>query len=94
MQDLKQLFTQEDFDFLNKAIDSMPKSEFGSSMLTEMLFAGLGKDGNKEQREKERDERMNEMQKKTQKLEEQGLEVKFKLLQLKKLVLEPQNIGE
>lgn len=94
MQDLKQLFTQEDFDFLNKAIDSMPKSEFGSSMLTEMLFAGLGKDENKEQREKEREERMEEMKRKMDKMEEQGIEVKFKLLQLKKLVLEPQKIGE
>ena len=88
MQQLKQLFTQEDFDFLNKAIDSIPKYEFGSSMLGEVLFMSLGKDENKEQREKERDERMSEMQKKTQKLEEQGLEVKFKLLQLKKLVFE------
>lgn len=84
MENLKNLFTEQDFDMLNKAIDALPKLGFSSMMMTEMLFIGLGKDEDKEKREKEREERFERQKNQDKKMEDQCLELKFKLLSLKK----------
>jgi len=84
MENLKELFTENDFQLLNKAIDSLPKLGFSAMMMTEMLFSGLGQNEDKETRERERNERIEKQKQEDQKLEDQCLELKFKLLQLKK----------
>ncbi|WP_167459716.1 hypothetical protein [Chryseobacterium arthrosphaerae] len=84
MENLKQLFTEEDFKLLNDAIDALPKVGFSGMMLGEMLLSAFTKDEDPEKRERERTERIQQQEKKDQEVTEKCLELKFKILQLKK----------
>lgn len=84
MENLKELFTELDFKLLDDAIDALPKLGSTSTMMAELLLSALTKDEDKETRERERAERMRDQEKKDQEVKEKCLELKFKLLQLKK----------
>ncbi|OBS12565.1 hypothetical protein ATE49_04915 [Elizabethkingia miricola] len=88
MNNLKELFTEEDFKMLNEAVDSISKADFGMFMMSEMLFSGFSKDKDPEAREKERDERMAKQQAEQNQKEEKALKLKFKLLQLKEFIFQ------
>ncbi len=90
MNNLKELFTEEDFKMLNEAVDSISKADFGMFMMSEMLFSGLSKDEDPEARKRERDERMAKQQAEQNQKEEKALKLKFKLLQLKEFMFQPE----
>lgn len=88
MNNLKELFTEEDFKMLNEAVDSITRADFGMFMMSEMLFSGLSKDEDPEARKKERDERLEKQQAEQTQKEEKALKLKFKLLQLKEFIFQ------
>lgn len=83
---LENLFTNEDLILLDKAIDALPRIGFSSMMMTEILFAGLGNEKDKEDRLRDRDARIEKQEIESKKIEESCIELKFKLLQLKKII--------
>ncbi|WP_313091869.1 hypothetical protein [Chryseobacterium flavum] len=87
MENIKNLFTDEDFKLLNQAIDALPSADISGLIMGEMLFMAIGKDEDKETRDRERDARFKEHEQKTWEMKEKCLELKFKILQLKKVVL-------
>lgn len=84
MENLKQLFTDDDFKLLDEAIDALPRVGFGGLMLGELFLSALSKDEDKETRERERSERFKQQELREQEMKDKCLELKFKLLQLKK----------
>lgn len=83
---LQNLLTEKDFELLNKAVDALPKLGFSSMMMIELLMAGLTKNEDKEQREREREERIAKQKLEDVVIEGQCLELKYKLLQLKRMI--------
>lgn len=94
MNQLKQLFTEQDFKMLNEAVDGLAKSDFGMFMMGEMLLSGLSKNEDPSVRDKEREERFERHQAERSQKEEQALELKFKLMQLKKALFNPEVLSE
>jgi hypothetical protein len=87
MENLKHLFTDEDFKLLNEAIDALPKMGFGGLILGELLFSALGNDDDQETIKRKRSERIKRQEEKDQEMNERCLELKFKILQLKKALV-------
>lgn len=87
MENIKNLFTDEDFKLLNQAIDALPSADVSALMMTDLLFLSIGKDEDKETQDREREKRFKEHEKKSSEMKEKCLELKFKILQLKKAVV-------
>ncbi|WP_183147982.1 hypothetical protein [Chryseobacterium nematophagum] len=88
MTDLKKLFTGGDFELLNQIIDDYPTADFGMKIFGEIVLSPpCNTDEEKEEYEREKEKRFRKNHQERKQKEEQCIELKFKLLQLKKMTV-------